>query len=366
MSMSHSSDPGIHLPGLNGIRFYAAFSVLVGHVSNNFGEMRTQPSNFPLLNIFILDPQSGVNLFFVLSGFLITYLLLREKSKAGDISIRKFYARRILRIWPLYYAILTICLLILPLLIGPAYPLFSIAWTKSIFLLLLLPNFLNDLGPLSHLWSIGLEEQFYLTWPWVVNHKTGFLKIAFGVVLVNIILTPVIWMIGNPGMTNLFLSLRFECMAIGALGAYLFYERHPILDAARTVPVKILVFAGFGYLAFADVPLSEPIILISSLVFLLLIIYVVSDPKIGGVLDTPVLDQLGKISYEIYMAHYPVIYLVVYTLHRLNVGEGQAYDAILYSSAIAITLGIAFVSYYGFEQPFLKLKGRFSVIPIQK
>ncbi len=353
----------IHLPGLNAIRFYAAFSVLVGHASNNFGELRTRPSNYPLLNAVLLDPQSGVNLFFVLSGFLITLLLLREQSTAGEISARRFYARRILRIWPLYYAILAICLVLLPLTIGPAYPLYSISWDKRILLILLLPNFLSALGPISHLWSIGLEEQFYLAWPWVVKNKANFLKITCGVVLVKILLTPVIAMIGNPGMTNLFLTLRFESMAIGAVGAYLYHHRHPILDFAQKPPVKVIVFAGIAYLAVMDVPFSEPVILISSLAFLLLIIYVVTGAKTVRILDTPVLDQLGKVSYGIYMAHYPVIYVVVYNLHRLNVVEGPTYDAILYATVIAITLGFAFASYYGFERPFLKLKDRFTVLP---
>ena len=363
MGDSYAPSLPVRLPGLNGIRFYAAISVLVGHVSNNFGEMRTQASSFPLLNIFLLDPQSGVNLFFVLSGFLITCLLLREKSQAGEISIRKFYARRILRIWPLYYGTLLAGTVILPLLVGPSYPLYAIPWSKSVLLLLFLPNFLSALGPLSHLWSIGLEEQFYLTWPWIVNHKTAFLKFTLGVLFVKIILTPVIQIIGNQGMANLFLTLRFECMAVGALGAYLFFNRHQALALLHSVYLKLVVFAGFALLAIVDVPLSEPMILASSLIFLLAILYVVSVPKLGAFLDLPLLDQLGKVSYGIYMIHYPATYLVVYTLYRAGFAEGPLYDWVIYTAVTAITLASSFASYYGFERPFLKIKDRFAVIP---
>ena len=362
MTAAKNLERVIYLPGLNAIRFYAAFSVVVGHTSNNFGDIRTQAGDYPPLNWFLLDPQSAVNLFFVLSGFLITYLLLREQAQAGEISVRRFYMRRILRIWPLYYAILLLCLLVLPLAIGPNYPLYDISWAKRLLLLLLLPNFASALGPLSHLWSIGLEEQFYLTWPWVVRNKTAFLKIALGVVLVKIMITPAILWIGNESITHLFLTLRFECMAIGALGAYLFHARHPILKRVYSLPVKILSLAGFVYLAIFDVPLTEPVILLSSVLFLLLILYVVSEPKIGRILDTPALDQLGKISYGIYLIHYPVIYLAIYALNQLKVAEGPLYTALLYCVVIACTLGLGFLSYYGFERPFLKLKDRFAVI----
>jgi peptidoglycan/LPS O-acetylase OafA/YrhL len=352
----------IHLPGLNAIRFYAAFSVLIGHASNNFGEMRTQPSNYRLLDALVLDPQSGVNLFFVLSGFLITYLLLREHARTGGVSVWRFYARRILRIWPLYYAVLVLGLVVLPLVIGPDYPLSALSWPKRVMLIVFLPNFLGELGPLSHLWSIGLEEQFYLAWPWAARNMGRFLKIALGVVLVKILLTPVVMGIGNPAITNLFLTLRFECMAIGALGAYFYECGHPIFNFVRSWAGRLAVAGGFIFLAVYDVPLSEPVILLSSVLFLLAIVSVVSQPRLGRVLDTPVLDQLGKVSYGIYLAHYPVIYLVVLSLYRAGVPAGPRYDAILYAASIAGTLGLAFLSYYGYERHFLKLKDRFAVV----
>jgi peptidoglycan/LPS O-acetylase OafA/YrhL len=95
----------IHFPGLDALRFYAAMSVVVIHTATNFGDLRLRSSKIPLLDALALDAQSAVSLFFVLSGFLITYLLLTEHSRTGTVQVRPFYMRRILRIWPLYYAL---------------------------------------------------------------------------------------------------------------------------------------------------------------------------------------------------------------------------------------------------------------------
>jgi peptidoglycan/LPS O-acetylase OafA/YrhL len=360
------SDRSIQLPGLNALRFYAAFSVLVGHICNNFGELRTQVSSFPLLNAFLLDPQSAVNLFFVLSGFLITYLLLREKSQNGKISVRKFYLRRILRIWPLYYSVLFICTFLLPFVLGPSYSLYSFPFSKEILLITMLPNFVGELGPLSHLWSIGLEEQYYLSWPWVVKHEDNFQKIALGIVLVKIMITPVIMILGNSAITNLFLTLRFECMAIGAMGAYFYYCQHPLMKTICSIPGKLVVCLGMIYLATQDVPLTEPVVLIVSVLFLMLIINIVSNKQIGQAFDHPWLDRLGKVSYGIYMFHYPIVYLVIFTLYTYHIPEGLTYTEILYSAAITITLGLAFASYYLFERPFLRLKDRFAATSLPR
>ena len=80
----------VYFPGLNALRFYAAISVVIAHTSGNFGEMRTRPAHYALLNALALDAQSAVNLFFVLSGFLITYLLFKEQSEPAPFRCANF------------------------------------------------------------------------------------------------------------------------------------------------------------------------------------------------------------------------------------------------------------------------------------
>ena len=108
----------IFFPGLNGLRFFAALFVLITHL-----ELFKHLNGFPDIwnNPLILSFGSiGVDLFFVLSGFLITYLLLAEKGATGDISLKQFYIRRMLRIWPLYFFIVFLTFLIMPLF--PLFP----------------------------------------------------------------------------------------------------------------------------------------------------------------------------------------------------------------------------------------------------
>ncbi|MFZ4798840.1 MAG: acyltransferase family protein [Bacteroidia bacterium] len=167
----------LYLPGLNGLRTVAAVSVLFCHIIfTDFG-----------VNFFFDWPIAhyGVTLFFVISGFLITFLLLKEKERTQDISINKFYYRRILRIWPIYFLYIAVSILIYyfwdkldQIFIGQFW-----------FYLLLAGNFKelisnSAIAPFGHLWSIGVEEQFYLFWPWSVKFtKNKLLKIAFFVLV---------------------------------------------------------------------------------------------------------------------------------------------------------------------------------------
>lgn len=106
----------VHFPGLNGLRFIAALSVIIGHVE--LIKLDYGIYNFKNTIPFYTNTAGhlGVVLFFVLSGFLITYLLLVEKDKYGKVAVKKFYIRRVLRIWPLYFLILVIVFLLFPLI----------------------------------------------------------------------------------------------------------------------------------------------------------------------------------------------------------------------------------------------------------
>jgi len=124
-----------------------------------------------------VNPETGkiaVICFFVLSGFLITYLLLAEERHTGSISTRDFYARRILRIWPLYYV-----LVLAAFFVFPRIPVFAGALkfpeesrARSFFLYMsIFPNLAAPFPYLGHLWSIGVEEQFYIAWPLLLKRS---------------------------------------------------------------------------------------------------------------------------------------------------------------------------------------------------
>jgi peptidoglycan/LPS O-acetylase OafA/YrhL len=352
----------VYFPGLNALRVYAALSVVIAHTSDNFGEMRAQPAHYALLDAIVLDSQSAVNLFFVLSGFLITYLLLHEQSRTGTIAVSRFYIRRILRIWPLYYLIVFLGLVVLPILLGPTYALSHFPIHKTAFILLLMPNFVGALGPLTHLWSIGLEEQFYIAWPWVLRSADRLVRVSLGIVIVKIAIAPVIAAFQVDSIKILFLGLRFECMAIGALGAYLYFRRHWSLRWIYSPLVQGCGLAAVVFLAVINIPVTLLGNLITSVVFTVLILNVTTNTRSWIRLENRMLNALGRISYGVYMYHYPLLYAVIFTLNAVGIQEGDLYALILYGTTVGGTLLLAAISYRWFELPFLRLKSRFAII----
>jgi peptidoglycan/LPS O-acetylase OafA/YrhL len=354
----------IHFRGFDALRFYAAISIVINHTNRNFGEIRTMPANIPALNLLILDAQTAVNLLLVLSGFLITYLIFREQAAKGRLDTPRFYLRRILRTWPLYYLTVAIGVWFVPALLGEPIAWTSAAVTRLILMLLILPNFVTGLAPgVEHLWCIGLENQFYLIWPRVTRPPLeSFLKIVFGILIIKLGITPVIYSFHSDSISNIFHGLRFECMAIGALGAYVLMYQEAWLRFLRGLPVRLAVLGLMGFLAVADLPLTEPAIFLSSCIFILLILTFFTGSALGEKLDVPLLNRLGEISYGIYMFHYPLLYVVLTLLNRAGMAEGPAYTAVLHSTVIGGTLLLAALSYRFFEMPFLRVKKRFSII----
>src|SRR5215510_7923630 len=171
--MSSFNAERVFFPNLNGLRFIAALMVIIHHVEQ-YKSIYGLPNNFSSTTIQIFG-ELGVVLFFVLSGFLITYLLLEEERQTNTIVIRNFYVRRILRIWPLYFLIVILALAVfpnIPLFILPDYDrakVYSHLAGKIFLYLFFLPNLVSPLFGIvpyaSLTWSIGTEEQFYLTWP---------------------------------------------------------------------------------------------------------------------------------------------------------------------------------------------------------
>lgn len=168
------NEKAIHLPGLNGLRSVAALSVLVCHIFYmDIGERYLL--HWPIAHY-------AVTMFYVISGFLITFLLLKEREKNQTISIKKFYFRRILRIWPIYYVYMFIAAIVM-FLYGKADVFFI---PSTLCFLVMAGNFHYffvdpDLHLVGHLWSIGVEEQFYLFWPWMFMFFKSTKKLITGV-----------------------------------------------------------------------------------------------------------------------------------------------------------------------------------------
>lgn len=374
----------MYFPGLHGLRFFAAMMVVFSHV-----ELMKDYHGYPNLyssNTAVYESgRLGVTLFFVLSGFLISYLLLTEKKVSGSIAVKKFYGRRILRIWPLYYLLVFLTFIIIARIGFFAVPKYtaavpdSFSYTFPLYLLLLPQLALSIFEPVPFaepLWSIGVEEQFYLLWPVVMKYVKRFLRLTIIIIVGAVVLKQLIFFIAeaNRASTNLkywnyllnyLYFTRIECMAVGGVGAWLVFAR-------RQNILKFIFHRGFQLVLYAATiflivtPWNKPAYnyLLYAVCFCLIIINVADNRKSLIRIESPVFVFLGNISFSIYMFHEIAIKTVMETMVR---AQGAAFNnilsnVILYAASISLTLGASTIVYYFFEKPFLRLKSSFAVV----
>ena len=326
----------------------------------------------------------GVGLFFVLSGFLITYLLLRERDRSGTVSVPNFYARRMLRIWPLYLLIVGLALFVFPQfpsLFGyPSSDQPSTAYTapRLLLFLLVMPNLAIDFFSASYLcspaWSIGVEEQFYILWPHIMRTKSWLKKtkaiMLYGLAILVIVGGCILWykylnpLAETKSVVPILLVLlgqfRISLMLIGAAGATLLYRRHPFMTRWLFAPsVQIIGYTILLTMWLTGFQVPGLNLEVYGLFFGLLIINVAGNPKTLIRLDNRFFERMGRISYGIYLYHIPIVVLLVNLLrHVLPTNTGLLYNTVLYGLSIGLTVLIAHLSYTYFEIPFLQLKDR--------
>ena len=350
----------LYLPGLNGIRAVAALSVLFGHMWAPFGEwgIGEQPIHIPW-------PSGPVTTFFVISGFLITYLLMNEIGKTSDVSIGKFYMRRILRIWPLYYGYFVLSLIVVAAFKGEIN---SAAWFYGFFS----GNISHALGlgiiPLYHFWSLGVEEQYYMWYPWMVKYNKKHILTAVSILCV-------MWFgaklgcyvfLGNGLPYRIFAVTQFDCMMLGAAGAIMYYrgtEWFKRLCSNRYVAIVawILFFTSGLWAKYTPSPISYEVIALISL------FVIMAGLLRKPILENKVMNYLGKISYGIYVIHPILLYVGTRTIGAWLSGcealQNQGWwFAIIFIAVTGLTILIAGLSYKYFEMPFLRMKDKFSVV----
>jgi peptidoglycan/LPS O-acetylase OafA/YrhL len=367
---------------LTGLRFIAAALVIIDH-TEQARDLFGYKNIWKLSGVYALGDKA-VTLFFVLSGFLITYLLLKEKRKTQTISIKDFYIRRILRIWPLYYLIVVLALFILPQFSFFQWPQWSEYLQydfgkKCLLFLLILPNVNQVIYPAipfgNQLWSIGVEEQFYLFWPLIIK----FIKPCVIFLLCIVIGMPIIisglyfisnhnFQLNNSLLNTInflkqFLSLtRIDCMAIGGLAAYsLFEQKKKILDFIYKPIVQIINLIILLFILATGFYLPVVSNMLHGIVFSILILNLAANPQSLINLEWQPLNYLGKISYGIYMYHPLCIFLSIKLLmsFHLNIDSISVW-VLLYFVVYAFSILLASVSYKLLELPLLKLKPLFN------
>lgn len=384
----------IFFNGLNELRAFAALSVIFYHIElfknrDHVGSL----FDISFLSYFIGTlGKNGVYLFFVLSGFLITYLLLKEKEKYQTILFKKFYLRRVFRIWPLYYLIVGISFLIIPLIANSSeifrntpYYFNAISnpgnYTTTSFLtyLFFLPNIALDffgfrIVGCTQSWSVGVEEQFYILWPlliFIFSRKT--IVKVFMLLIITFVFSHVFFQpdlvarlaktIGFelkilPVIYKIVKLIPFEFMAIGAIGGYLYhnYSREiTIFSKSRYTYYTILLFI-FILLFFSIIPIYLQSILLS-VFFLCLILTTINDDN-KTVFRNKYLSYVGTISYGVYMYHPFILFLVFPFVNEYFPAKSGTllYNSMVYLFVFGLTILLSHLSYKYFELRFIKIK----------
>jgi peptidoglycan/LPS O-acetylase OafA/YrhL len=354
-------------PELDGVRFYAFLGVFVFHT------LPSQPTFYRGLHLplpalwsaMAKSGASGVDLFFALSAFLITSLLLRERSETGAIALRLFYLRRILRIWPLYFAVLALGVVLTHTIAGQSLP-----WYYLAGYVLFVGNWVSAVcgrpaSICSPLWTVSIEEQFYLIWPMVMKllGRRGMIVAGIAAFLMATV-SRLGFMLagGNVGFIYYATTSRCDSLALGILLA-LFFDRLPRLTRA----LRWLVLAGglAGWVASSAWLNEQPGPLDMRMIWGRLVVSLASGAILYAGLDSRSnllrgdwVVRLGKISYGLYALHLTAVLIMVTLLHPVWGWQLLATKAL----AFVLTVALALASYRWIESPFLRLKDRFATV----
>lgn len=363
-------------PELDVLRFVAFLLVFFNHSLPDGPDRRIEGLLRNRAGLFydaVTACSFGLSLFFTLSAFLICELLLREKSATGDVTVKQFYLRRILRIWPLYYLGLLLAIIAAWLPGGEPTSISRLGWF-AVFLgawHVARTGWLNN--PMAPLWSISVEEQFYLVAPWVVKYAKPKLLFAFCATIV-VLSNCRLFFLGRALASNHRIwadsLVQFECFAAGILLSLLLGGRLPRLATwQRLALIAVSLWCWFyaihnlraqfgsetAYPASWRLMAGYALAALGSVMMLVAFLGTALKMPAGAV-------YLGRISYGLYVFH-GLVLMAIFQVFPV----GGPYRALLFilklTSALAVTALLATISYRYFEWPFLKLKRRYSVIP---
>jgi len=368
----------LYFENLDGLRFLCFLSVFFFHsFYTEFDEIKNIPLYHFLKRDVFGNGNIGVNFFFVLSGFLITFLLIEEKKLNGQINVKKFWIRRILRIWPLYFFCVFFGFVIFPVL-KQTFGQISNETASPLYYLTFINNFdfikkgLPDASNLGVLWSVAIEEQFYFVWPLVVFiFPVRKLWIPFLIIISGSLLFRAL-----NDSTLLHEYHTLSCigdMAIGATGAWLVNISEKIKRIIRNLSrTKILiVYLAFAFMFFFREKLLFEFyviriferMLLALTIILIILEQTYSKKSFFKMSKFKTLTKLGNITYGLYCFHFIGI-LIAITLTRIIGINNHFWEVVAIETPLAlmITIIISKASYKYFETPFLKLKNRFSYI----
>lgn len=375
----------IFFPNLDGLRFLCFLMVFLFHIYKTIFQnlKNTHYTTYSITRFLFSNGELGVNFFFVLSGFLITFLLMKEKEVSGSIHLGNFYIRRVLRIWPMFYLCVFIGFVVVPVLKSLsgqppneiANPVYYILFANNFDYIHGWPSF-PDALILIVLWSVAVEEQFYLTWPLFLKFvPRKIYPFLFSAVLV---FTLIFRSFHLGASDHDYAVLHFHTfsvigdMAIGGLMAYFCTYKNGFLDFITNLSKRTIVF--FYIMAAAiilfrhylfEIPATALFerLFISVAFGLIILEQNYSKNSFFKFSSLKFISKLGLYTYGLYCLHFFVISIVKGGFGKIGVETSSLFGAFSETLMSLITvIIICWFSYRYFEKPFLRLKDKFAFI----
>jgi peptidoglycan/LPS O-acetylase OafA/YrhL len=366
----------IFFPNLDGLRFVAFIGVFLHHalIVTAFST-NTESAVAKFVMAQKLNGALGVNLFFVLSGFLITYLLLNEKSCLEKINIPFFYMRRVLRIWPLYFFMVVAGFLIFPFIKKILGSMPDETHTAGWYIFFV-SNFemirkgIADSSLLNVLWSVGVEEQFYIVWPIILTiipskHLIKTLALFLLCTLLFRCLHAAEWRV-------LYYHSFAVCsdMLIGGMLAWLAFYNPVFIKAVENMPKKMigLIYAVgillivFNYKIFITPALK----VIERYIYSIFFAFIIAEQNYARhsfykIANNRFLSKWGNYTYGLYCLHtIGLLVSLILSEKIVKITNPWLTMGINFTVGLCLSMLLAYISYTYFEKPFLKLKSKFA------
>lgn len=369
----------LYFKNLDAIRFFAAMMVFLQHgFAKAFSYLPIEGTPLKRILQIMSSGGTGVSIFFVLSGFLITYLLIREHEKTGKINVRNFYLRRFLRIWPLYYAVLLFSFLFYPYL-KELFGQNNLLATEPIYYFFFLSNFdvinvqLNHFGQdaasQTITWSVAIEEQFYLFWPLVFLLKKKFWLPLIGLLGILSMVFRVINFEEHVVLYFHTFSVIVD-LCVGGIIAYLAYYNNRFRTFLENTNLRfhlitftllflVMYFGTKSLFGAYEIAFGR---LVKTILFGLIISAqaLTKNQSFLNLGNFKFGTYWGKYTYGIYLIHPIIITLILAVLDVLKLQRDSFLKAFAVGVlALIVTLITSKLSYKYFEGPFLKLKSKF-------
>ena len=372
----------IYFEHLDVLRFFAAFMIIILHAYEAWcswygevgflsgGTYKELTTNGAYVDQFIRNFGVGVDIFFLISGFLITYILLEEKKRFKTINIGSFFIRRSLRIWPLFFLLIIISPFLINWLDSPAPNYLANALFVGNFEIIQSHEWTY---PFSHFWSICIEEHFYIVWPFVIYFIPKKRLIS---VFVMLIVSSILFRVYSASSMEhpwytLFLHTmsRIDVLVIGAIGAYYYSEKPFTFKLNRVTRYSLLVLLIIT-LSIESLTAWDTLFLVAFKKFFFIGIIAVLlldfnfNPNFKHFLPKKsIIHYFGKISYGIYMYSNILLFIVVkkimwkFQIHNLW---------IFFLIVISLSILVPIISYELLEKPILKWSKRFSIVKTER